>query len=585
MARAQKRKPPAKRKPKPEQAPLAVALAAVREQRFDVALAALLDAWRAEPSEGLAEAIDLVSSRVKAPGVLRGKGRQALGAWQTRAATARPQDVPMLLDVLADAASGDGKDRLKMISRLMPDPRIDRALVDLIERVPYRATSTRPFWTTLFSLAARITDTRQLRRLDTLQADGIALTMQTWLRQKIAALREDCAWKLAAVNPEPPELAELVALLGPPKLSVGSKNLEALLAAIYDAPDDDAPRHVYADALLERGDPRGEFIALQMRPASDPVRDAKKREKELLATYGKQWLGDLAPVIMTGFTFERGFLAECKVDNRHIDRVKKLVGHPAWATVRSISGSASIALDPVMRALRRLAFVSYEARNHEDLPTSWRDLLLDTERPIEALRYAGIQTDEHWEAALENNDSVRPGVQGRCVYVPEVQEVAALCSCKALPRLRELVIVAQPDRIAPALFGSELIRRLDIAGFVFDYRNRSPRRPVLEGFAGALRDAPVRVLRFELGPDYHTTHLELTRGDRGYATATMTLGPTTGSSWSQTLVDEAIGILDTLPNTLRELRVTTRRNTDPQQVARLRAAAEQMQLDVCDVDY
>ncbi|MBA2540602.1 MAG: TIGR02996 domain-containing protein [Deltaproteobacteria bacterium] len=374
--------------------------------------------------------------------------------------------------------------------------------------------------------------------------------------------------------------------IGVGKLSRGSKNLEALLEAIHDNPDDDAPRLVYADALLERGDPRGEFISLQLRPELD--RDAKKREKELLTVYGKQWLGDLAPVVMAGYEFARGFLSECKVDNRHVDRLRKLAGHPAWATVRTISGSALIALHPVMKGLRRLSFTSYEARNHEELPSSWNDLLVGTERPIEALRYAGVQTDEHWEDALENNDSVRPGVQGRWIYVPQAQEVAALCSCSALPKLRELVVVASPDLIVAPLSGSQLIHRLDTIGFVFDYRGTwtVDRGPALALFASMLRDAPTNHLRFELGPDYHTTFLELTRGgDVGYRTATLTVGPTTNSPWSEILINEAIGVLDSLPATVRELRITTRRDTDLQQVARLRAAAEQMKLDLCDVGY
>ncbi|MBA3541481.1 MAG: TIGR02996 domain-containing protein [Deltaproteobacteria bacterium] len=36
-----------------------------------------------------------------------------------------------------------------------------------------------------------------------------------------------------------------------------------LIAAVAEAPDDDAPRLVYADWLMERGDPRGELVALQ----------------------------------------------------------------------------------------------------------------------------------------------------------------------------------------------------------------------------------------------------------------------------------------------------------------------------------
>ena len=40
---------------------------------------------------------------------------------------------------------------------------------------------------------------------------------------------------------------------------------DAFLQAIRDAPDDDAPRLIYADWLDERGDPRGEFIRVQWR--------------------------------------------------------------------------------------------------------------------------------------------------------------------------------------------------------------------------------------------------------------------------------------------------------------------------------
>src|SRR5439155_16650690 len=39
---------------------------------------------------------------------------------------------------------------------------------------------------------------------------------------------------------------------------------EAFLQAVLDAPDDDAPRLMYADWLTERGDPLGEFIRLQI---------------------------------------------------------------------------------------------------------------------------------------------------------------------------------------------------------------------------------------------------------------------------------------------------------------------------------
>lgn len=59
-----------------------------------------------------------------------------------------------------------------------------------------------------------------------------------------------------------------------------------LLAAIRAAPHEDGPRAVYADALLARDDPRGEFIAVQLRLAALegalPLSDAQKEEGDRL---------------------------------------------------------------------------------------------------------------------------------------------------------------------------------------------------------------------------------------------------------------------------------------------------------------
>src|SRR5215475_222967 len=72
----------------------------------------------------------------------------------------------------------------------------------------------------------------------------------------------------------------------------------ALEAALADDPDDLATHAAYADYLMEQGDPRGEFIQVQLS-LEDPTRPAKERrrlqqrEAELLAQHGRQWLGDL----------------------------------------------------------------------------------------------------------------------------------------------------------------------------------------------------------------------------------------------------------------------------------------------------
>ncbi len=86
---------------------------------------------------------------------------------------------------------------------------------------------------------------------------------------------------------------------------------EALLRAILDNPDDDAPRLVYADWLEEQGDPRGEFICTQItltQGGNDRPHEIalKRRERELLEQFGAAWA---CPITDRGVpvTFRRGF--------------------------------------------------------------------------------------------------------------------------------------------------------------------------------------------------------------------------------------------------------------------------------------
>jgi uncharacterized protein (TIGR02996 family) len=48
-------------------------------------------------------------------------------------------------------------------------------------------------------------------------------------------------------------------------MQTSDRELASLFSAVVATPDDDAPRLVLADALEERGDPRGRFISLQVR--------------------------------------------------------------------------------------------------------------------------------------------------------------------------------------------------------------------------------------------------------------------------------------------------------------------------------
>ncbi len=88
-----------------------------------------------------------------------------------------------------------------------------------------------------------------------------------------------------------------------------------LLQAIFEDIDDDTPRLVYADFLEERGDPRGEFIRLQVlrhrRPEYRRHEDPSPREAELLEQHREEWRREAEPFDPLKFSlkFERGFIA------------------------------------------------------------------------------------------------------------------------------------------------------------------------------------------------------------------------------------------------------------------------------------
>lgn len=83
-----------------------------------------------------------------------------------------------------------------------------------------------------------------------------------------------------------------------------------LVDAIAAALDDDAPRLVYADWLAERGDPRGEFMQLQLARAAmsdddDRAKPTDKRIAALLDEHRDRWLGKLAA--LRKYRIEYGF--------------------------------------------------------------------------------------------------------------------------------------------------------------------------------------------------------------------------------------------------------------------------------------
>ncbi len=122
---------------------------------------------------------------------------------------------------------------------------------------------------------------------------------------------------------------------------------KALENAIFANPDDLGAHAAYADWLIEQGDPRGEFIQVQLALEDEkkPVKDRKelqKREKELLKKYEREWLGDLARhLIRKGapsveYGWQRGFLSNVSAQYLTIGMAQALADAPIARILNSL---------------------------------------------------------------------------------------------------------------------------------------------------------------------------------------------------------------------------------------------------------
>ncbi|MEZ4313165.1 MAG: hypothetical protein R3F14_34535, partial [Polyangiaceae bacterium] len=110
------------------------------------------------------------------------------------------------------------------------------------------------------------------------------------------------------------------------------------MAAVAEDPHNDELRRELATGMLERGDPRGEFVLLQLKRATDSLSPEElEREQALKRTYAWDWLGPLADVVdVENSVFEKGYPVKLTVWTPNTRALRDVVGRPEWATVREI---------------------------------------------------------------------------------------------------------------------------------------------------------------------------------------------------------------------------------------------------------
>lgn len=313
----------------------------------------------------------------------------------------------------------------------------------------------------------------------------------------------------------------------------GSSSAQAAVSAVNDdlvreilaSPDDDGPRLVLADRLMERGDPRGEFIQIQcmlghtiegpkgriphlvLRAGETDVwterirerfatKDApnrvelEAREVALYKRHVKDWLGPVRPFIRT-FQWRRGFLdhvdapAAAFFDGAEV----VLAAHPVTVTLEKLDRSALERLKVApLSALRALnvsgikprhvdALLGENLQNVETLglvnsPVGDEGAIrLASESRLRSLRWLSARYSEIGDAGLS-------AIAGSPIFerlemldlerAPLTNAgLRALVESKMLPRLRHVRLVRAGESLE-ASFDRDLVAGLERRLLVHD---------------------------------------------------------------------------------------------------------------------
>jgi uncharacterized protein (TIGR02996 family) len=238
---------------------------------------------------------------------------------------------------------------------------------------------------------------------------------------------------------------------------------ESLRALVAKSPRDLAVRSVYADALLQEGDPRGTFISLQTHlagPLPPDRREAAKHEiAALMRANGERWTELARP--WADVRFKGGFIhairakasdfvargaallaaepvLEVTLTDAHDEDVVALAAMPAIAGVESLTirgdfdeGSTALAKSPHLAALKSLNVMGAG----EGFVAAISSL-----RALETLCLTGIGLGDEVIATLAKADL--PSLETLYLARTETSDegVAALAKGRALAKVRVLCL-------------------------------------------------------------------------------------------------------------------------------------------------
>lgn len=409
----------------------------MKQQDLEAALSSLLDAWRATRAPRVADLIDALSARLTADLKPIGSKKE----WESVAQSARPAAFGRLLEALPS-----GLDRAARLERLRTwpaDPRVATAARGWLDDPPVKGTGRAPFF---IPLAALLEHTGDVRIADVLGAmttkeqrsPTIAKVGNTAFKPLVALASALAAAPVKAADDA--LVTEIAELLGPAAAS-SAVDPSALFAAVYARADDDEPRMVLGDLLQQRGDPRGDLIALQLarRGKEAPVSAA---ERKLVKAWGRTWLGAIEPSFLKdGVVFERGFVERGRYSGVFVDG-------PEWATVTHLDLSYTTkktnANEPLLRSPRLVSLRHVVGMCHGDDAfvdvVPWETVGFE----IWSWRYAGALTRGSGTRFPRAQKLVITKMEGGVLELTETMMRGILA---AWPDIEELEVQVEPRHV------------------------------------------------------------------------------------------------------------------------------------------
>jgi uncharacterized protein (TIGR02996 family) len=358
--------------------------AAVAASDFATALELALERWRSTRHEALADLVDAISAQLR-PAVL--DPRNYHRAWLELANQRSSRDLGTLLAGLRHSIPRARREhrhtetviptgwveRVTALAAFPHDPRITRPLVAVLRDAPWTVFGqwTEPAYLAPLRWLVALDDARIIPALEELAHAARERRMRAmwWVFDKevtpvLDELRRAPRGELAEVE----RIRALTRSLASSPAPVRETTTRDLLAMIHEDPDDDGARHVYADALIEAGDPRGEFFTLQLAAERDDISpEGVRRMRSLLRTHHAEWLGDL-DFVLTGIAFERGLLAEADLAQNSMAAPavwERAANDERLATMHTLVKGrgnerhySAFVFSPAMRSLRTVTILS-----------------------------------------------------------------------------------------------------------------------------------------------------------------------------------------------------------------------------------